>query len=383
MNILSLRLKFGQTYSNILLGTAKGFMMYNINNGGLEKMFINNINNSNTKGSGIGLYDNLENTNIALVVGGGECPVAAPNRVILMNTQKKLETLSTFPNMDSTNETKDGLKKITIMISDKILNAFVIRESDGENDRPQIIVVIRREIYLYAMNGDLIASKKTCDNPKGLCSVVSSKSPIIPLTIGYPGVNTGEVVIWRPAQDSTVVIKAHDNDITNISLSFDGKQVVTTSKNATNVHVYSTSLSEDNGNALLHKFRRNTNFSKILGETQLLGDIQQNTQILNVCISYNKEYVACCSESGTIHIFDTKSSDDSQNKPSTFSFFNAISKYFDSKWAMHTISIGIQGNMVCGFDKNNNLHIVSYNGDYFFLSEKNNFVPKSHSLNMM
>jgi len=372
MNILSLRFKFGQTYSIILVGTVKGFMMFNIHNEGLEKTISNDMKNEKTQGSGIGLYDSLDNTNIAILVGGGELPVAAPNRFLIIDTHKK-----------RTDNNKGGLKK-TIGIKDKIVNAFIVREIDGEQEKTQIIIVTKKEVHLHTINGELVATKATCENTKGLCCVVCSSSPVVPLTIAYPGPNIGEIVIWRPAQDNCLVIKAHDTEITNIALSFDGKQIVTTSKNATNVHVYNTSnLNSNSSDHLLHQFRRNTNVMKMIGETSLLGGLQNNSQILNVCISDNKEYVACCSSNGTIHIFDTKSTDDSQNKKSSFSFLKTVSNFFDSKWAMHTISIGIQGNMICGFDKNNNLHIAAYNGDYFFLAERENFKLKCYSLNTM
>jgi WD40 repeat protein len=369
MNILSLRFKFGQTYSTILIGTVKGFMMFNIHNGGLERILWNEMKNDQTNGSGVGLYDNLDNSNIALLVGGGDSPVAAQNRFIVLDTQKKR------------NENDKSLRR-TINIRDKIVNAFVVKEIDGEKESPQIIIVTRREIFLYTINGELIASKKTYDNMRGLCCCVCSSVPIVPLTIAYPGVNIGEVVIWRPAQDNSVVIKAHDNEITNISLSFDGKQLVTTSSSATNVHVYSTSINSDVCDPLLHKFRRNTNFTKKITDEALSKDLHKNSQILSVCISDNKEYIACCSSNGTIHIFDTKSEEDSKNKTSILSWLAPISNYFNSKWAMHTISIGVNDtNIVCGFDKNNNLHIATYNGDYFFLAEKENFILKSYSMN--
>lgn len=366
MSILSLRFKFGQTYSKLLLGTTKGLSLFDIKNGELERVMENNIKNGKTNGSGVGLYDNLDDTNISLVVGGGEFPVSAPNR---------------FSIVDSKNRDRE-IKK-TIVMRDRILNAFIIRETDDEQQKTKNIVVTRNEIFLYSINGEIIASKPTGDNIKGLCSVVSSINPIVPLTIAYPGLNIGEVIIWRPHLDNQLSIKAHDSDITNISLSSDGKQVVTSSKNATNIHVYSTSNTSNNSGCLLHKFRRNTHITGVINIVPFLNKQQENSQILDTCISNNKEYVACCSSNGSIHLFDTKCTDDSENKKSSFEIFKQVSNYFDSKWAKHIISIGVKENMICGFDNDNNLHVVSTNGDYFFLSEKNDFKPKSHSLNIM
>ena len=80
-------------------------------------------------------------------------------------------------------------------------------------------------------------------------------------------------------------------------------------------------------------------------------------------------YLACCSENGTCHIFDMTPSD--KNVTSTFNLLGSVvpniigGSYFESKWSFVTVDLATTSKMICKFDINDALHIVAYNGDYF------------------
>lgn len=364
--ILSLRFKFSNTLQTILVGTSKGIILFDIVNNDnepkLERKYVKTIKNNTTSGTGVAIFDNMEHTNISLLVGGGENPIATPNRFVIVNSQE---------NEDSSGIEGGGLQRCAIVLQEKIENAFILKDDMNKTIGGRIIIVTKNEIFIYTLKGEVTHSVKTANNPLGLCSVAYSSDGKVPLTIAYPGNNIGEIIIWRPMQEHQSVIKAHSNEITNLTLSSDGKQIVTSSKCYTNIHVFSTINNDNNDIQPLHKFRRNTNITG-----------SENSKILSVCISDNKEYVSCCSENGTIHIYDTKSETDSKNEKSFWNFLKPVGNYFDSKWAMQKVSIGTKcKKMISLFDKDNNLHVVTFDGDYFFLAEKMEFKPKGLSLN--
>lgn len=359
-----IRFKFGLNYKMLLVGTSNGFVYYGLDPNPHFILSPISIKNEKTGGTGIGIIDNLNDTTICVLVGGGTSPLAAPNRFAI--------TPLSFPNQEETPKNKLTEKttcnKKVVTVKDPIKNIFLVRALENGNPVNSTIIVTSSEISICSMGGTTTSKRDTWNNDKGICDIACSHELKIPLIIAYPTQKQGEIGIWRVEQEEVTLIQAHEGIITNIGLSVDGKQVVTTSQSATNVHVYDTITG-----TLLHKFRRNTN---------LTFGLTENTEIWSVCISENKNYVACCSENGTVHIFDTKAKQDTQNKGSSFSFAGIISSYWKSAWAMKTISLGISDKMICKFDNKGDLHIASYGGDYFKCEIQKNFDPKGTALNV-
>jgi len=212
-----------------------------------------------------------------------------------------------------------------------------------------IIVTVQDHIYIYNYNMVLLQDKETSENKKGLCSINNSVNNLIIATIGN---KNGRVEIWNTKTNITVNIDAHENSINCIVLNREGTLVATSSIKGTLIRVFST---EDGKK--LYELRRGSN----------------KAEIFDMSFSPNSKYLACVSSSGTSHIFDLKINfDESKNRKSMLAYFrNYLPQYCSSQWSFKYHNIGRGADAKCGFDNNNNLHIITYDGKYFKIGTKN------------
>jgi WD40 repeat protein len=331
MSIQTLRWNEGRDY--LLCGTTGAFIMYKLQPE-ISKHITKTVKNDTTGGTGIGVFDNMDRTNITLLVGGGDKPFAPKNCFTIFDIAKE--------------------KMMSIDLKEPIKNGYVVRANNG-NLQAKVIILGKKMIRLFTIKGKMINSKDTFPNDRGLSAVSCPSDNPDNLTIATLGLKQGQIAIWKPNTDDYNTIDAHIGKITSIALSYDGTNVVTASENATNVHVYSTL-----NHTFLHKFRRGT--PKSMG-------VMPYPKIWDVAISNDKQWVACCSNNGTIHIFDTKIDKDSSNSKSIFSYgSDYLPEYFNSSWSGIKKYIGSTSRMICAFDSTNILHIATYDGDYYRIS---------------
>lgn len=248
--------------------------------------------------------------------------------------------------------------------NNQIKNGYIV----NINDLNKYIIVLGYDMLLYDEKGMIIASKKTTYNDLGLCSYGINNNNIIIATLGS---KDGEIIIWHPEQDNHITIQAHANKISCLYMTYDGKQIATCSTSATNIHIFDCV----NG-TLLYKFRRNT---ALLGNnsdlTSSLGF--KCSSIWSVCINNDKRYVACCSSNGTIHIYDTNTENESNNKKLFTSYLsNFVQKYTNidylkSSWGFSNINTSCGSKMICAFDNDDNLYVVSCDNKYYKISNNN------------
>ena len=219
--------------------------------------------------------------------------------------------------------------------------------------KEKIIIVCRDKIYVFNLstfkNMDII---ETGDNSHGIVAVSYDSETLL----AYPDKKKGQVRIKNYDKSSVFYIKAHENNIAFIALSYDGSLLATASEQGTLIRIFNT----DNGD-LLQEVRRG----------------KDRADIKYICFEPNYKYIAASSNKGTIHIWSlaqtlktlNKTSDDTnlvENKKSGFNWLPKFmgGEYFSSEWGFAQVRITDQRSICC-FGKDNTIIIVSTEGKYY------------------
>jgi WD40 repeat protein len=316
MSILDL--SFNEDTTCLVAGLNNGFVIYSLRPS-IEKSIVTELN------GGIGKARLLRSTNILGLVGGGEEPFRAKDTVIIWNQDKKK-------------------KAVGIELNEPIKNLYVTNK--------KIVIVVETRVCIAALNnGDIGHTKNTYNNERGLCKYSNKNDSLVVVTLGT---KKGEVSVWSLTSDKHTTIQAHQYNIVALAINEDGSMIATASESGTNIHVYSTETGD-----LKYKLRRGTTL------------ISSPTEIYDICFDKNSKQLACVSNSGTVHIWDLTTNDEtSTNKKSTFESIGGVIQYFDSVWSREQITIGDTSKMICSFDADDVLHIATYNDNYFRISGK-------------
>ena len=216
-----------------------------------------------------------------------------------------------------------------------------------------IIIVCRDKIYVFNLstfkNMDII---ETGDNSHGLVAV-SYESDCL---LAYPDKTKGHVRIKNYEKTSVFNVKAHENNIAFIALSYNGSLLATASEKGTLIRIFNT----DNGD-LLQEVRRG----------------KDKADIKYICFEPNLRFIAASSNKGTIHIWSidkaTKginkiNAEDNkiENKTSGLKVLPGFlgGKFFNSEWSFAKVRITNQRSICC-FGKDNSLIVVSTEGKYY------------------
>ena len=221
--------------------------------------------------------------------------------------------------------------------------------------KDKIIVVCRDKVYVFDLstfkNIDII---ETGDNPHGIVSVSYDPEQTL---LAYPDKKKGQVRIKNYEKSSVFYIKAHENNIAYIVLSFDGTLLATASEQGTLIRIFNT----ENGN-LLQEVRRG----------------KDKAQIKYICFEPNFKFLAASSNKGTIHIWSlsntlkslSKNTNDDtskiENKTSGLKWLPNFlgGEFFNSEWSFSQVRITDQRS-ICSFGKDNTIIIVSTDGKYY------------------
>lgn len=313
---------FNEDTTCLNVGNDHGFVLYKLHPT-LEKQYVTELN------GGIGLVRQLNKTSILGLCGGGTEPYRAKDTAVIWNDHKK-ETI------------------FEIDMHEPIKNLYVTNKC--------VIVVLEKRVYISSFDqGDFKKLKDTYCNENGICKYINDNDNDN-LVIAMLGSKKGEIAIWNiksinSNKEKYKTIQAHENNISAIALNSDGTLVATASESGTNIHVYSTESGKQQ-----YKFRRGTN-----GAT-----------IYDLAFDRNSKYLVCCSNTGTVHIFDLyKSINETKNEFSSLSFMKSYVNYFDSQWSFKKISIGDKTKMICAFDNNSDIHIATWSGNYYRIPYKN------------
>jgi WD40 repeat protein len=299
-------LSFNSLTTNLTCCTDQGYIVYSLQP--LEKKSYIELN------GGAGMARIYANTNMMVLVGGGTKPFKSRESFILYDQLTETAALEI--------DMKESIKNILIT-------------------KTNIVVVLEKKISVFNWDGVVIDTKLTYYNPNGLCVINSALNTVITL-----GIKKGEIAVWEYTSDNYKTIEAHQTNIEAIAISYDGLSVATSSETGTLVRVYDTK-----SKLLKGEFRRGTSGSTIY----------------DLAFNYAGNVLACCSNHGTVHLYDLNNNSESRkNKKSFFTGYGSyLSTYFNSEWGFKQIPLQNTSKAICSFDENNNLHIVTYDGSYY------------------
>lgn len=233
-----------------------------------------------------------------------------------------------------------------IKFTQKILNVKLRKD--------KIIIAFQHKINVFDLKTfKNIETIETGDNPHGIVSVSYEMDKTL---LAYPDKNQGIVMIKNYQLLTNSQIKAHENNIAFITLSFDGSLLATASERGTLIRIFNT----ENCNCL-QELRRGSN----------------QAEIKYICFEPNYKFIAASSNSGTIHIWSLSNSiknlknngkiDDEQiaNKTSKFYWLPNIlgGAYLNSEWSFAQVKISEQS--VFCFGPENTIIVVSNKGQYY------------------
>ena len=312
-------LSFNQDSSCFAVGTEKGYKIFVTSP--LHDSFERKLD------GGIGIIEMLNRSNVLALVGGGLSPKFNPNKVIIWDDDKS--------------------KILTEMRFKSIVKNIKLK-------RKKIFVVCEKNIHVFNFNKEFstIDSFETYNNELGLIGyALETKIDII----AYPDKEIGTVTVKNYESENnnnnSITYKAHKGKINCIAMNIDGSLLATASEKGTLIRIYNIKNSEK-------KF------------TQELRRGSESANINCICFHNNSKFLLCCSDRGTIHIFNIKLKDDSSdsgNRKSIFAkfaFFDLNANYLKSEWSFAQLRI-IQNKSIATFGKNNEIYVLTYDGVYY------------------
>lgn len=330
-----LHLGFNQDYGCFACGTNNGFRVYNCEP--FKETFCRGFNNG-----GIGIVEMLFRCNILAIVGGGAAPKYPPTKVMIWDDHqgKCIGELSFRSQVRSVRLRRD---RIVVALEHKVL------------------------VYNFA-DLKLLHQIETLANSKGLVSISSATDITV---LACPGLHTGQVRIELYDRRQTKFISAHNNPLSCLCLSLDGKRLATSSEKGTLIRVWNTADGQ-----LLQELRRGAD----------------PAAIYSIALSANCEWLAVSSDKGTVHVFalatnvvinpeqtgrasgDAVQSNQSEhrNPTSLFSMVKGLvpiplPKYFSSEWSYAKFHIPNEnGKCIVGFGPQPcTLFVASVSGSFY------------------
>lgn len=154
----------------------------------------------------------------------------------------------------------------------------------------RIVVVCDTKIYIYNLhNFQQIDILDTFENVNGIVSI--AYDPKINI-IAYPDKASGYVKLKNYEKNLSILINAHENKITCLAISNEGKFLASTSDKGKFVRIFRI---EDG--TFLYEFERG----------------QDNVDVFSLSFDKNTNFVACSCSTGVIHIFNLKNVHDINN----------------------------------------------------------------------
>ena len=239
---------FNYNASYFMLGTDVGFQVH--------QSYPIALKFSRVLNGGIGLVQMLNKSNIFCLVGGGESPKYAPNKLLIWDDKK-------------------GKEIYEFRFSSFVSNCFIKRK--------YIFAFCKESINIINMKTmKIIKEIATKTNPEGIGSISSDIDKYI---LAWPTFNPGEAEI-KDFQDlkintQSIKIKAHNNEIVYLQLNKDGTKLATASINGTMIRIFNVINKQ-----LLQEFKRGNGYAKIYSINFSFND---NT--LSITSDHGKAYI--------------------------------------------------------------------------------------------
>ena len=266
---------------------------------------------------GIGIAEMMFRSNIVALVGGGERPKYATNKVMFWNDMRQeiIGELSFKTYIKAVKLTKD-----------------------------RVVVVLETRVYVYKFDDlRLVDAIETSPNPQGLVALNLDPDSAVPVLAVPDKNNRGHVLVkfYKVNTYQEIKIKAHQVAVTAICLNYSGALLATASEKGTLIRIFSTESSDP-----LQELRRGA----------------EKAEIHSISFDRQSQWLACSSDRETIHIFSVTAKHDNMaipinltdevqsfdlgendnaerkvapaNQKSKFNFMKGIlPKYFDSHWS--------------------------------------------------
>ena len=308
---------FNQDNQCFSVGTNNGFRIYNTDKFSLKFERILDME--------IAMVIMLYRTNILALVGSDNNMNNKRNKLIIWddNQRKPLSELKFNQNIMNVKLRKD-----------------------------KIFVVCRDKIYVFNLstfkNMDTL---ETGDNSHGIVGVSFVQEQTI---LAYPDKTKGHVRIKNYEKSSTFSIKAHENNIAYISVSYDGNLIATASEQGTLIRIFGTETGDK-----LQEVRRG----------------KDKADIKHICFSSDYRFLAASNSKGTIHIWSLAPTlkkliksveNEIENKKSELKLLPGFlgGDFFGSELSFAKVRI-TDHRSICCFGSENSIIIVSTNGKYY------------------
>lgn len=303
---------FNSDQNCFVCGTENGFLVYNCDP--YTERFQREFD------GGIGIVELLGRSNILALVGGGAQPEYSPNKVIIWD---------------------DYQSKV---ITDLEYTTEVLAVKCREN---RIIVSLYHKTFVYNFeNLRLQHQYETFPNPKGICDLSLDGNVLAVL-----GSKMGDVRVENLASGRSHIIHAHQNDLSQITVSQDGQLMATTSKKGTLVRIWDTASG------------------------RMVKELRRGLDPVNITsLSFNSNHTSLCvaSDKGTVHIYSLIPRTDldryQKNKKSTLSFMSGfLPTYFSSEWSYFSFSVPFFRKGKCAFslDDPKSIIVLTEQGRYY------------------
>ena len=229
-------------------------------------------------------------------------------------------------------------------------------------NREKIFVVCQYKIFVFNIkNFQLIDNVETGDNPQGLIDISYEIGKTI---LVFPNKKKGHVEVKNYETNknkNNIYINAHENEIANIALNYNGLFLATASKDGKKIRIFET----DNGTLL-----------------QELNRGKEKAEIKCIAMDYKNQYLAASSERGTIHIWSLVESlekiqkmgkiinmDENQNIQNSKSIFSGLPRifgggFFQNEWSFAQVRLE-EPYSIFTFGIENSLIIICSTGKYY------------------
>ncbi|OAY42305.1 hypothetical protein MANES_09G169300v8 [Manihot esculenta] len=243
-------LSFNQDNGCFAAGLDNGFCIYNTD------PFMPFFRRDFDSRGGIGLVALLFRSNILCLVGGGSDPLYPITKVMIWEEHHSrcIGELSF----------RSEVKNVKLR-------------------RDRIIVVLPQKIFVYNFADlKLVHQIETTLNPKGLCEISCTSSPMV---LVCPGLQKGQIRVENYGSKRTKFVMAHDSKIACMTMTQDARLLATASCKGTLIRVFNTL-----DGSLLQEVRRGAD----------------RAEIYSLAFSSNAQWLAVSSDKGTVHVFSIK-----------------------------------------------------------------------------
>ena len=317
-----LYLTFNQDSSLFCVGTNQGFRVY-------STYPIKCVGKRDISG-GIAIIEILNNTNIFALVGTESNIKFGSNKVILWDE-----------------------------LNQKVVNQIIVSENvkNIKIKRTKLFIIQENNIKVFTLgNYEKIDSLKTFTNKNGIFGI--SLEPKLNI-ISYPSPDIGKIIIkdYDNKKDDNFIIdeiNAHKNEIIALVMNYDGSLIASASERGTIIKIFRTK-----DKCLIQELRRGTD----------------PAEIYSLTFDIKSRYIACSSNKGTVHIFNIKngnlSENETKNQKSFFgnvvSFIGYKNEYLNSEWSFAKYRLPCKEKNIIGFNTKceDSIFVVTLNGKYF------------------